>query len=127
MHNLCTAIAAVGGTPQQIAKLTVLIVNHSEARLQVFGEELERAPGSGPACTLIPVPRLALEGMLFEVEAVVLLAEGQGLLPFRRECRNPPSPPRAKWQTTLASVMPCAGSARSWHFLRKSAAETHLL
>lgn len=78
MHNLCTAIAAVGGTPQQIAKLTVLIVNHSEARLQVFGEELERAlgPGPKPACTLIPVPRLALEGMLFEVEAVLLLEEG---------------------------------------------------
>lgn len=78
MHNLCTAIAAVGGTPQQIAKLTVLIVNHSEARLQVFGEELARAlgPGPKPACTLIPVPRLALDGMLFEVEAVLFLEEG---------------------------------------------------
>lgn len=77
MHNLCTAIAEVGGTPQQIAKLTVLIVNHSEARLQVFGEELVHAlgPGPKPACTLIPVPRLALDGMLFEVEAVVVLLD----------------------------------------------------
>lgn len=77
LKNLCTAIEAAGGTPQQIAKLTVLIVDHSEARLQVFGEELVHALGRGPkpACTLIPVPRLALDGMLFEVEAVVLLDE----------------------------------------------------
>lgn len=75
LRNLCIAIEAVGGTPQQIAKLTVLIVDQCEARLQVFGEELERAlgPGPKPACTLIPVPRLALDGMLFEVEAVVML------------------------------------------------------
>src|SRR5690606_9367536 len=54
LKNLCTAIEAVGGTPQQIAKLTVLIVDHSEARLQVFGEELVHALGRGPkpACTL---------------------------------------------------------------------------
>ena len=78
LRNLCIAIDAVGGTPPQIAKLTVLIVDHCEARLQVFGEELKRAlgPGPKPACTLIPVPRLALDGMLFEVEAVVLLDPG---------------------------------------------------
>ncbi|MEK0361005.1 RidA family protein [Pseudomonas sp. CBC3] len=77
LANLRLAIEAVGGTAQQIAKLTVLIVDHSEARLQVFGEELAGALGSGPkpACTLIPVPRLALDGMLFEIEAVVLLPE----------------------------------------------------
>ncbi|MHB1369831.1 MAG: RidA family protein [Pseudomonadaceae bacterium] len=76
LRNLCVAIEAAGGTPQQIAKLGVLIVEHSEARLQVFGEELVRALGAGPkpACTLIPVPRLALDGMLFEIEAVLVLA-----------------------------------------------------
>jgi hypothetical protein len=43
-------------------------------RLRIFGAELERAFGAGPkpACTLIPVPRLALDGMLFEVEAVAV-------------------------------------------------------
>ena len=76
LRNLGIAIEAVGGTPAQIAKLGVLIVEHSEARLHVFGEELVRALGAGPkpACTLIPVPRLALDGMLFEIEAVLVLA-----------------------------------------------------
>ncbi|MCF7201558.1 RidA family protein [Pseudomonas oligotrophica] len=75
LGNLCIAIEAAGGTPQQIARLGVLVVEHSEARLQVFGEELARAlgPGPKPACTLIPVPRLALDGMLFEIEAVLVL------------------------------------------------------
>ena len=29
--------------------------------------------GPNPACTLVPAPRLALDGMLFEVEAVAVL------------------------------------------------------
>ena len=58
-----------------IVKLTVLVVNHTEDKLRVFGSELELALGSGPkpTCTLIPVPQLALDGMLFEVEAVAVL------------------------------------------------------
>jgi enamine deaminase RidA (YjgF/YER057c/UK114 family) len=58
-----------------IAKLTVLVVDHTEESLKVFGSELELMLGGGPkpACTLIPVPRLALDGMLFEVEAVAVL------------------------------------------------------
>lgn len=75
MANLLVAIKAAGGQPSQVAKLTVLIVDHNEQRLGVLGEELAVAFGSQkkPACTLIPVPRLALDGMLFEVDAVVVL------------------------------------------------------
>ena len=77
LSNLRIALEAAGAGPQDVAKLTVLIVDHSEARLHVFGEELVRAfgPGPKPTCTLIPVPRLALDGMSFEVEAVAVLAE----------------------------------------------------
>ena len=76
LDNLRTAVTAAGATLDDIAKLTVLVVDHSEERLHVFGDELERALGTGPkpTCTLIPVPRLALDGMLFEVEAVVVTA-----------------------------------------------------
>ena len=75
MANLLIAIEAAGGQPSQVAKLTVLIVDHSEQRLGILGEELELAFGTQmkPACTLIPVPRLALDGMLFEIDAVVVL------------------------------------------------------
>lgn len=57
-----------------VAKLMVLVVDHSEERLRIFGAELEQAMPGGPkpTCTLIPVPRLALDGMLFEVEAVAV-------------------------------------------------------
>ena len=75
LRNLGIAVTAAGARLSDIAKLTVLIVDHSEQRLHVFGEELTAALGAGPkpACTLIPVPRLALDGMLFEAEAVAVL------------------------------------------------------
>jgi enamine deaminase RidA (YjgF/YER057c/UK114 family) len=75
LRNLGIALAAAGARPSDVAKLTVLIVDHSEERLHVFGAELASAFGDGPkpACTLIPVPRLALDGMLFEVEAIAAL------------------------------------------------------
>ena len=76
LRNLGIAVTAAGARLSDIAKLTVLIVDHSEQRLHVFGEELTAALGAGPkpACILIPVPRLALDGMLFEVEAVAVVA-----------------------------------------------------
>lgn len=77
LTNLRTALTAAGAAMDAIAKLTVLVVDHSEERLHVFGAELERAlvGGQKPACTLIPVPRLALDDMLFEVEAVAVVLD----------------------------------------------------
>lgn len=76
LGNLCTAARAVGGDLNSVVKQTVLIVDHTEARLHILGEEFAHAygPGSKPACTLIPVSRLARHGMLFEVEAIVAVA-----------------------------------------------------
>ena len=76
MRNLETALHAAGATLADVARTTVLVVDHSEARLHIFGEELERAWGDTmkPACTLIPVPRLALDGMLFEIEATAAVS-----------------------------------------------------
>lgn len=74
--NLLTALAAAGAGPRDVVKLTVLVVDHSHARLAILGEELAAAFGGDhrPTCTLIPVPRLALDGMLFEIEALAALA-----------------------------------------------------
>jgi enamine deaminase RidA (YjgF/YER057c/UK114 family) len=72
LHNLRTALKAAGASTADVAKLTVLIVDHTEDKLRVFGSELKEVfgPGPKPACTLIPVPRLALDAMLVEVEAI---------------------------------------------------------
>jgi enamine deaminase RidA (YjgF/YER057c/UK114 family) len=74
-HNLLTALRSAGAGPKDVAKLTVFIVDHSEAKLGVYGAELMAAWGDvpKPACTLVPVPRLALDVMLFEIEAVAVL------------------------------------------------------
>ncbi|ABM32853.1 RidA family protein [Paracidovorax citrulli] len=75
LANLCTALAAAGAAPSDVARLTVLVVDHSEERLRSFGAALRACWGAAalPACTLIPVPRLALDGMLFEIDATAVL------------------------------------------------------
>nr|WP_315259569.1 RidA family protein [uncultured Duganella sp.] len=74
LRNLHTALAAAGAQHTDVAKVTALIVDHSEARLAIFSQALRAMWGDhpAPACTLIPVPRLALDGMLFEIEATVV-------------------------------------------------------
>nr|WP_269812234.1 RidA family protein [Pseudomonas kurunegalensis] len=73
--NLELALASKGASLAQVFKLTLLIVEHSEARLRQWVVEADRAwgPHMKPTCTLIPVPRLALDGMLVEIEAVAAL------------------------------------------------------
>ena len=58
-----------------VAKLTVLVVDHTEQRLALFSQAVRSLwpDGAAPACTLIPVPRLALDGMLIEIEATAVM------------------------------------------------------
>lgn len=72
--NLRTALDGIGARPDQVAKLTVLVVDHNEAKLGVLTEQVTKMFGGAlPAQTLIPVPSLAIPPMLFEAEAVVHL------------------------------------------------------
>lgn len=72
-ESLRVALDAVGASPQTVLRITCLVVDHdsdrlgivSDARRQFFG-------GHGPASTLIPVPRLAGDRSLFEVDAIAL-------------------------------------------------------
>jgi len=75
LANLRTALHAAGASLLHVAKVTALIVDHDEARLAIFSIALRAAWGDAPApaCTLIPVPRLALDGMLFEIEATAIM------------------------------------------------------
>ena len=68
------AIAALGARPEQVAKITVLIVDHDMQKLRIMQDAQRVLLGAHhPAATLIPVPCLALPQMLIEVEAVVVL------------------------------------------------------
>lgn len=72
LANLRLALASKGAGLAQVCKLTLLIVEHDQQRLRQWVAEADRAWGTQmkPTCTLIPVPRLALDGMLVEIDAV---------------------------------------------------------
>lgn len=72
--NLRTALKGIGARPDQVAKLTVFVVDHDMSKLEVLTRNVIEMFGRAlPAQTLIPVPKLAIEPMLFEVEAIVIL------------------------------------------------------
>ena len=72
--NLRTALDALGARPDQVAKLTIFVVDHDMSKLGVLTTSVKDMFGETlPAQTLSPVPKLAIEPMLFEVEAVVVL------------------------------------------------------
>ncbi|OWV78325.1 enamine deaminase RidA [Rhizobium sp. R634] len=72
--NLSAALDALGARPDQVAKLTVFVVDHDMSKLEVLTRNVKEMFGDAlPAQTLIPVPKLAIDPMLFEVEAVVML------------------------------------------------------
>ena len=78
MHPLIeanrSALRALGAKPAHVAKLTVFVVDHDMSKLDVLTKNVKEMFGDRlPAQTLIPVPRLAIDPMLFEVEAVVMI------------------------------------------------------
>lgn len=72
--NLRIALAAVGATPEDVVKITILSVDHDEEKLSLISAERNSFwSNHKPASTLIPVPRLAVDGMLFEIDAVAVI------------------------------------------------------
>ncbi|MFP5075998.1 RidA family protein [Rhizobium sp. YIM 134829] len=72
--NLAKALNGLGAKPDQVAKLTVYVVDHQPAKLAVLTRAVTTLFGDHlPAQTLVPVTKLAVDPMLFEVEAVVVL------------------------------------------------------
>lgn len=72
--NLETALKSQGLTFSDVVKLTTLIVDHDEKKLEAFTEEaMQIWPDKKfPANTLIPVPRLALDSMLVEIDVTAV-------------------------------------------------------
>lgn len=75
--NLRIALAAADARPEHVVKISTFIVNHSESKLEHLTTEVFAMWGNQtPAQTLVPVPRLALNGMLFEIDAVAVIPAG---------------------------------------------------
>jgi len=73
-RNVGLALDAIGAGPQDVVKITVLIVDHDMEKLRIMQAAQRMLLGAHhPAATLIPVPCLALPQMLIEVEAIVEL------------------------------------------------------
>lgn len=76
--NVATALAAVGGSFDDVAKLTIYIVDWTEDKLQALGGGAGRAAerlGVNPVkpTTLIGVAALAEPDLMIEVEAIAVL------------------------------------------------------
>lgn len=69
--NVQHALDAVGASLFDIAVLRILVVDHSPKKHQFLIQEMQKLwkDQAFPACTLIPVPCLALHGMQIEIEA----------------------------------------------------------
>lgn len=73
--NLRIAIEASGAQAEDVVSINVYIVDYAEADLVALAEE-EAAlfkHGQMPTSTLVPVPRLALDGILFEISAIAVI------------------------------------------------------
>ena len=72
-ENFDVALTAAGASRSTVLKITLLVVGHDETRLvQISRARRDFFGDYRPASTLIPVPRLAGDWMLFEVDAVAL-------------------------------------------------------
>lgn len=76
--NVATALAAVGGSFDDVAKLTVYVVDWSGEKMAALGDGVGRAAarlGVDPVkpITLIPVAALAEPDLLVEVDATAVL------------------------------------------------------
>ncbi|MGY2290930.1 RidA family protein [Pseudomonas sp. SDO528_S397] len=74
--NLKCAIQASGAKPEHVVKVQLLVVDHQEDYVGCLQAELKALFGNHlPASTLIPVPRLALDSMRFEIDATLVILD----------------------------------------------------
>jgi 2-iminobutanoate/2-iminopropanoate deaminase len=72
LDNMKLALAAAGGTLDDVTKVTVYLKNVDD-RPKVNEVRKEYFKDNKPASTLIEISRFAIDGMLVEIEAVAVL------------------------------------------------------
>lgn len=76
LRNTEIVLAAAGAKMSDVARFNLLVVDHASDKFAVIRQEFERVWGlRKPAWTLIPVPRLALEGMLVEIDVIAVVPQ----------------------------------------------------
>lgn len=76
LDNTETVLAAAGARMSDVAKFNLLIVDLDEKKFEVVRKEFTRVWGDiKPAWTLIPVPALALDGMLVEIDVIAVVPQ----------------------------------------------------
>ena len=72
-ENLIAALNAAGGHVEDVVKITLLIKDHDQEKLQYLVKKRREVFGENPpASTLIPVSVLAFESLEFEVDAIAV-------------------------------------------------------
>lgn len=74
LRNIETALRSQGLDMKSIVKVTTLVVAHDAEKLRILTEEFYKAwpDKKFPVNTLIPVPRLAIDNMLVEIDAIAV-------------------------------------------------------
>ncbi|MBP1163529.1 MULTISPECIES: RidA family protein [unclassified Chryseobacterium] len=74
LKNLKIVLKSHDMTFENIVKITLLIVDHNQEKLEIWADEAKKAWNHSflPTSTLIPVSQLALPGMLFEIDAIAV-------------------------------------------------------
>jgi enamine deaminase RidA (YjgF/YER057c/UK114 family) len=74
LKNIQLALQTQQLTMGSVVKVTTLVVDHDAEKLKIIIAEFEKMwPGKNfPVNTLIPVPKLALDNMLVEIDAVAI-------------------------------------------------------
>ncbi|RKR08754.1 enamine deaminase RidA (YjgF/YER057c/UK114 family) [Flavobacterium sp. 90] len=77
LKNIVTVLESYNLKPENVMKITILIVDHSPEKLKIWEEEISKVwkDKPFPASTLIPVSKLAIDGMLIEVDATAFKAK----------------------------------------------------
>ncbi|WP_431610017.1 RidA family protein [Chryseobacterium sp. 'Rf worker isolate 10'] len=74
LKNMKIILQSHAMTFDHIVKITLLIVDHNQEKLDIWAEEAKKIWKDSflPTSTLIPVGQLALPGMLFEIDAIAV-------------------------------------------------------
>jgi enamine deaminase RidA (YjgF/YER057c/UK114 family) len=74
VRNTEIVLGASGARISDVAKFTLYVVNHDKEKFRIINEEFAKIWGDRKrAWTLVPVPALALEGMLVEIDVIAVV------------------------------------------------------